>query len=300
MTVPNWKSGLQEIADGVFAYINAQPRAAICNSGIIIGGDGVMVIDGLMVGSMVRPYLEQIRKVTSKPIRYVVNTHHHIDHSFGNQFYLPAEVLGHRACRKVMLAKGVDQEDLGRRFPMYKEDWLKVRLTPPSVTYEDKMVVHLGDRVVELLHPGAAHTYGDTLIYMPKEKVLFTGDVAFQYLTPLAADGHISHWIRVEESIINNLDAITIVPGHGPVADKTPLVQTLGYLKLLRRTSRLHFRRGASAEDAARAMRLGEYADWEEPERVLRNMERAFQEFRGELPKPSTTRFEKSLQVAHC
>ena len=298
MAVPNWKSGLQEIADGVFAYINAQPRAAICNSGIIIGDDGVMVIDGLMVGSMVRPYLEQIRKVTSKPIRYVVNTHHHIDHSFGNQFYLPAEVLGHRVCREIMLAKGVDQEDLGKRFSMYKEDWPKVRLTPPSVTYEDKMVVHLGGRVVELLHPGAAHTYGDTLIYMPKEKVLFTGDIAFQYLTPLAADGHISHWIRVEESIIKYLDATTIVPGHGPVGDKTALVLTLGYLKLLKRTSRLHFRRGASVDDAARAMRLGEYADWEEPERVLRNMARAFQEFRGELPKPLRTRFDKGLHVA--
>ena len=151
-----------------------------------------MVIDAMMVASMVRPYMEEIRHVTDKPIRYVVNTHHHVDHSFGNQFYLPTEVVSHRGCREALIDRGADVEMLSQRWPQYREDWVKTRLTPASITYDDKMVVHLGDRVIELLHPGPAHTYGDTLVYLPQEKVLFTGDVAFHYLTPLAADGHLT------------------------------------------------------------------------------------------------------------
>ncbi len=286
MAVPTWKSGLQEIANGVFAYIHGRARWDICNSGFIVGDDGVMVIDAMMVRSMVRPYLEALRKVTTKPIRYVVNTHHHVDHCFGNQFYLPVEIVSHSGCREAMLAKGVNVAALQQQWPQYTEDWPKVRLTPPTITYQDRMVVHLGDRAIELLHPGAAHTYGDTLAYLPQEKVLFTGDVAFHYLTPLAADGHVSRWMRAVNGLIKHMDVTTVVPGHGPVGDKTSLIKTLGYLRLLKRTSRSHFRRGASIEDAARAVRLGEYAEWEGPERILRNLGRMYQELRGELPQP--------------
>ena len=154
MPIPSWKSGLQEIAANVFAYIHSGVGWDICNSGFIVGDDGVMVIDAMMVASMVDPYLEEIRRVTDKPIRYVINTHHHVDHSFGNQFYLPAEVVSHQGCREAMLTRGADVNMLNERWPQYREDWAKTRLTPATVTYQDKMVIHLGDRVIELLHPG--------------------------------------------------------------------------------------------------------------------------------------------------
>ncbi|MFQ5874275.1 MAG: MBL fold metallo-hydrolase [Dehalococcoidia bacterium] len=285
MAVPAWKSGLQEIAQGVFAYIHGRAAWDICNSGFIVGDDGVMVVDAMMVASMVRPYLEQLRKITNKPIRYVVNTHHHVDHSFGNQFYLPAEIVSHHGCREAMMARGADVDLLSRRWPQYKKDWPKVRLTPATVTYEEKMIVHLGDRVVELLHPGPAHTYGDTLVYLPQEKVLFTGDIAFHYLTPLAADGHVSRWIQVANGIIKHMDVTTLVPGHGPVSGKDVLRKTLGYLRLVKRTSRHHFKQGESVEEASRAMHLGEYDQWAEPERVILNVQRMYQELQGELPR---------------
>ncbi len=287
MSIPSWKSGLQEIAPDVFAYIHSGVGWDICNSGFIVSDDGVMVIDAMMVASMVRPYLEEIRKVTDQPIRYVVNTHHHVDHSFGNQFYLPTEVVSHRACREAMIGRGADVEMLSQRWPQYREDWAQTQLTPASITYEDKMIVHLGDRVIELLHPGPAHTYGDTLVYLPQEKVLFTGDVAFHYLTPLARDGHLSNWIRVANGILKHLDVTVLMPGHGPVSGKEVVSKTLSYLRLVKRASKLHFERGASVEEASRAIRLGEYADWVEPERVMLNVQRLYQEFRGELPRPS-------------
>ena len=291
MPIPSWKSGLQEIAENVFAYVHSGVGWDICNSGFIVEEDGVMVIDAMMVASLVDPYIKEIRKVTDKPIRYVVNTHHHVDHSFGNQFYLPAEVVSHRGCREAMLTRGADINMLSERWPQYREDWLKTQLTPATVTYEDKMIVHMGDRVIELLHPGPAHTYGDTMVYLPQEKVLFSGDVAFHYLTPLARDGHVSNWIKITNGILNHLDVTTLMPGHGPVSDKEAVGKTLKYLRLVKRTSRLHFDRGSSAEETCRAIRLGEYADWVEPERILINVNRLFQEFRGELPKARAMRF---------
>jgi len=288
MPIPSWKSGLQEIAPNVFAHIHSGVGWDICNSGFIVGDDGVLVIDAMMVASQVRPYLEEIRKVTDKPIRYLVNTHHHVDHSFGNQFYLPTDVVSHRGCRESMITAGADVESLSQRYPQYRDDWVQSRLTPASITYEDKMIVHLGDRVIELLHPGPAHTYGDTLVYLPREKVLFTGDVAFQYLTPLARDGHVSNWIKVTNGILKDVNATTLVMGHGPVSGKEAVSWTLKYLRLVKRVSKSHFDQGASVEDASRAVRLGEYADWVDPERVMVNVQRLYQEFRGELPTPRT------------
>mgnify|MGYP001167562644 FL=1 len=285
MPIPSWKSGLQEIADNVFAYVHNGVGWDICNSGFIVGDDSVMVIDAMMVASMVDPYLEEIRKVTDKPIRHVVNTHHHVDHSFGNQFYLPAEVVSHQGCREAMLARGADVNMLNEQFPQYREDWAKTQLNPATITYQDKMNVHLGGRVVELLHPGPAHTYGDTMVYLPQDKVLFSGDVAFHYLTPLARDGHVSNWIKVADGIFKHLDVTTLMPGHGPVSDKEVFSKTLRYLRLIRRASQLHFNRGSSVEETSRAIRLGEFADWVEPERIIINVNRLFQEFRGELPK---------------
>jgi len=221
----------------------------------------------------------------------VVNTHHHVDHSFGNQFYLPAEIVSHRGCRESLITRGADVGMLSERYPQYKEDWAEARLTPASITYEDKMIVHLGGKVVELLHPGPAHTYGDTLVYLPEDKVLFTGDVAFHYLTPLARDGHVSNWIKVANGILNHLDATTLIPGHGPVSGKEVVSATLKYLRLVKRKSRSHFQRGASVEDTSRAIPLGEYADWVEPERVMVNVQRLYQEFRGELPKARAMSF---------
>ena len=285
MPIPSWKSGLQEVAPNVFAYIHSGVGWDICNSGFIVGDDAVLVIDAMMVASQVRLYMEEIRKVTDKPIRYVVNTHHHVDHSFGNQFYLPAEIVSHRGCREALITRGADVGMLSERYPHYRDDWAEARLTPASITYEDKMIVHLGGKVIELLHPGPAHTYGDTLVYLPEDKVLFTGDVAFHYLTPLARDGHISNWIKVANGILNHLDATTLIPGHGPVSGKEVVSATLKYLRLVKRTSRSHFQWGASVEDTSRAVLLGEYADWVEPERVMVNVQRLYQEFRGELPK---------------
>ena len=113
------------------------------------------------------------------------------------------------------------------------------------------MTVHLGNRSVELIHPGPAHTFGDTLVYLPEEKIIFTGDVAFQYLVPLAADGHVSNWIKVTKHLRNDMDIETMVTGHGPVAKKEAIGWTHRYFKALKKHCKEYFRLGKSPDDAA-------------------------------------------------
>ena len=109
MSKYNYKTGLQEIGDGVFAYIREGIGWDICNSGLIVGEEECLVVDAMMVGSMVRSFMEDVRRVTDKPVRYVVDTHHHADHAFGNQF-LPAP----RQCRQPRRMSGI-ADPPGRR-----------------------------------------------------------------------------------------------------------------------------------------------------------------------------------------
>ena len=107
MTTHDYKTGLQEIGDGVYAYIREGIGWDICNSGLIVGDEECLVVDAMMVGGMVRTFLEDVRKVTDKPVRYVVDTHHHADHAFGNQFYRPvANILGPRGLPRLPYASG--------------------------------------------------------------------------------------------------------------------------------------------------------------------------------------------------
>lgn len=282
MATYDYRTGLQEIGDGVFAYIREGIGWDICNSGLIVGDEECLVVDAMMVGSMVETFMVDVRKVTVKPVRYVVDTHHHADHAFGNQFYRPgANIVGHDGCRDSLIRRGADPDVLIDRWPQYEDDWRKLALTPPTVTYSDRMTVHLGGRSVDLIHPGPAHTFGDTLVYLPDEKILFTGDVAFQYLVPLAADGHVSKWIKATRRLRNHMDIETLVTGHGPVAKKDAIGWTHRYFRSLKKHCKRYFRMGKGPDDAAASFTLGELEGWEEPERNYINARRMFIEFRG-------------------
>ncbi len=112
-------------------------RLARVQLGFIETDAGVMVIDAMMVSSMVQAYVKALRNVSDKQIRYLVNTHHHLDHCFGNQFYAPAEIVSHRGCRNSMLARGIDVSALQGQWPQDADDWPEIRLTPATLTYED-------------------------------------------------------------------------------------------------------------------------------------------------------------------
>jgi len=119
-------------------------------------------------------------------------------------------------------------------------------------------------------------------VLLPEERLLFAGDVAFHYVTPLAFEGHIGRWLEVCDRV-DGLDVETIVPGHGPVGGKADLREMRGYLHYIRQQARAVFDAGRSEKEAAAAIDLGDYASWAEPERLPLNVGRLYQEFRGEI-----------------
>jgi glyoxylase-like metal-dependent hydrolase (beta-lactamase superfamily II) len=170
---------------------------------------------------------------------------------------------------------------LQRMFEMVAED--KDRYIPlPTVTYDDKLSLRYGDTEVQLLYYGPAHTFGDTLVYFPQSKVLFAGDVAFFYSTPLAAGGKIGSWLNVIHRI-KDLDVDLIVPGHGPTGGARELEDEREYFEFAMDQARSYFERGIPPERAVEEIDLGPYAGWPESERMVANLAVAYRELRGEI-----------------
>ena len=291
MVPTRWKSGMIEVGPRVFAYVQASGidpagDTGVSNSGLILGREGNVLVDALMVPSMTRRLVAAIKKTTRKPIATLINTHHHLDHTGGNRFFPGATRIASEKCREA-LAPGFPPLPLLRRFmPRFAREFPLLQVVLPTVTFKDHLVIHDGDREIQLWHPGfAAHTVGDAVAYLPRERVLFAGDIAFHYVTPLAFQGHVGNWIKAATRLLA-YDAEVIVPGHGPVGTKTELTAMRDYLVAVRREARKRFDAGMRAEDAAGDIKLGVYASWSDAERILPNVMRCYQEFRNELDQP--------------
>jgi cyclase len=286
-----WKNGMVEVGPEIFAWIQASGidpagDTGISNSGLIVGRDSAVAVDALMVPSMTRRLVGAIRSVTRKPVARLINTHHHLDHTGGNPFFRRATIISTEKAREA-LAAGFPPLPLLRRFmPRFAAEFPKMTVVLPTVTFEDRMVVHDGDRRIELWHPGTpAHTVGDSVVFLPKEKILFAGDLAFHYVTPLAFQGHVGHWIAALDRLLE-FDADVIVPGHGAIGTKREVTFVRDYLTLVRREAKIRFDAGMPPEHAARDIRIGAFASWSDAERILPNVMRCYQEFRDETDQP--------------
>jgi cyclase len=280
-----WPTHTEEVAAGVFAYVQATGGRCIANAGLIAGRDDACAVDALFVPSMTRAFLGEVARLTAAPLRHLIDTHHHVDHTLGNALF-PAEtrIVAHARADAEMRRAGVPVEVLRRFVPEFADelDGLSMRL--PDATFDDDALeMTAGGRRLRLLHFGTGHTRGDVLVLLPEERVLFAGDVAFFYVHPLAHEGHIGNWLKVGQRILDEVDADTIVPGHGPVGTKDDVRRMLGLLALMRDHARAAYDAGAPVEEAIRTCDLGEYAEWGEADRVVPNMHRLYAEMRGEL-----------------
>lgn len=223
---------LEELAPGIFARVGVNPLQP--NSGIIVGGQGVLVVDSGYSAAAGRELLADVRRLTPLPVTAVVNSHHHFDHAWGNEVFEGARLIGHGNAQRAMLGDtseyqarmvayaptssrwyGVAADDLARQLA-------GTRITPPDTTFDHQMRVDLPGRRVELLHFGAGHTTGDTLVYLPNERILFGGDLICNHVLPNAMDGDPLHWPAVLARAAR-LDLRAVVPGHGQVGDRSIL-----------------------------------------------------------------------------
>jgi cyclase len=280
-----WKTGMREVAEQVFAYVQATGETGISNAGLIVGAEGATAVDALMVPSMTRRLVAAIRKTTRKKLGALVNTHHHLDHTGGNRAFRGATIIATEKCRAA-LASGFPPVPILQQFmPAFAREFPLLTLQLPTVTFDRALVLHDGDREIHLWHPGTlAHTAGDATVFLPKERVLFTGDLAFHSVTPLAFQGHVGRWIEAADRVLA-VEADVIVPGHGPIGTQADVRLMRDYLALVHRESRRRFEAGMPAEAAARDIKLGVYASWREPERILPNVMRCYQEFRDETDR---------------
>ena len=256
-----WPTGMVEVGARVFAYVQATGETGISNAGLIVGQESAVAVDALMVPSMTRRLVAAIKKTTKKPVAQLINTHHHVDHTGGNRAFRPAAIIATEKCRAEM-EPGFPPTPLLQRFmPAFASEFPRLRLALPTVTFEERMILRDGVHDIHLWHPGAAaHTVGDATVFLPKERVLFAGDLAFHYVTPLAFQGHVGNWIKAADRLLA-LDADVIVPGHGPIGAKADLKAMRDYLALVRRESKKRFRRRRARgdrrpRDQARPLRL--------------------------------------------
>jgi cyclase len=270
-------ANLTEIAPGIYAYVQLDGSWCLSNAGVIVNGNDAVVVDTAATEQRARRLKDAIAAVTPVAPQTVVNTHFHGDHSFGNFVFQPeAAIAAHESARSEAVVAG-----LGMRELWPDVDWGDVRLALPTVTYQDKMTLHVGDLRVELLHPGPAHTTTDTVVWIPDHSVLFAGDIVLSGATPFCLMGSVSGSLRTVEWL-RTFGASTVVPGHGPVGGPELFDHNESYLRWVQQLAQDGVRRGVPPLTAAREAGLGEFADLLDSERLVGNLHRAYAEQRGE------------------
>ncbi|MBB5120677.1 beta-lactamase [Streptomyces eurocidicus] len=263
------------LAPGVRAFIQPDGGWCLNNAGIVTGGGRTALIDTAATERRARLLRDAALAEGAAAPTAVVNTHHHGDHTYGNFVFPEATVLGHAACRSETLAAGLQLHAI---WP--DVEYGGVTVAPPTVTYTEEMTLHLGDTEVRLIHPGPAHTVGDTIAWLPEQGVVFTGDLVFNGGTPFLLMGSLSGSLRSLE-ILRGLDATTVVPGHGRVTDPGVYDTLERYFRWVEELARDGRAAGRTPLEVARATDLGEFAALREGERLVANIHRAYAELDG-------------------
>lgn len=225
------------------------------NVGFVVGEDGVLLIDD-QFADIAQAILDQIASVTPKPVKYLVNTHHHGDHTGGNALFAKMSlIVAHHDVRKYMLEAAASDPKIDVQ-----------EVPAPSLTYSKEVRIHLGSKAIRLLHIARGHTSGDTIVYVPEDKVVHVGDLCFNGLHPyidVAHGGSTKEWVETLEGILSTLPAgVRVIPGHGKLTDLDGLRRFKGYLESLRREVGEAIRAGKSRAEAMESVTLAGYADY--------------------------------------
>jgi cyclase len=269
---------IQQVSEGIYAYLQPDGSWWLNNTGFLVSDAGVISVDVTSIERRTRAYLDAIGTVTSLPVRTLVNTHHHGDHTHGNYLVSGATIVGHERCREAILATAMPPPP-----GIWTEvDWGNLEPAPPFLTYKEAVTLWSGGLRCDVRYVGTpAHTTNDSIIHIPERSVVFTGDLLFNGGTPFALQGSVSGWIEVLRTVLRPLGAQTLIPGHGPVCGPELIDDTLAYLRFVQDTAREGKAAGLSPLEAALATDLGDFADLLDPERIAGNLHRAYLELDG-------------------
>ncbi len=285
--------GLHELGDGLYAYLQPDGGWGWSNAGLITADGTSLLVDTLFDLTLTKDMLETLKPITDQnPIGQAFNTHGNGDHWYGNEL-LPDNIpiVATAGAVEVMRASppaGVhtlfNEVDLGPEFEAFAKtrmrgfDFASVTERLPTTTFQNQHSLAVGDRTVTLLELGPAHTIGDAIAHVPDADVVFTGDLLFIEGTPLMWAGPVSNWIRACDRILE-LNARTIVPGHGPVTDASGVRDVQRYLSYVRDEAKARFDAGMDEDDAADDIDLSDFRDWGDAERIAANVANLYREF---------------------
>jgi cyclase len=283
-----------KITEGVYYATATGSLVTGSNNVAIIGSRDVLVVDTGTTPAAARAFIDDLKLVTTKPVRYVVNTHFHYDHTDGNQVYAgKADIIAHDYVKQAMQTLDVLHrepyqtsqlvnvprriDDLKRQLAGAKdaaarqmiqqqltvaqqgfEQLKEIKPTAPNVTYSTKKVLDLGGREVQLLFLGRGHTNGDTVVFLPKEKIVATGDLMESQIAYMG-DAQFAEWVTTLDAL-NTLDFDTDLPGHGmPFKGKELITAFQGYLRDLMKQGADLRKQGVTADAAAQRVDLTAY-----------------------------------------
>jgi glyoxylase-like metal-dependent hydrolase (beta-lactamase superfamily II) len=259
--VPDFQ--LQKIGNGVWAAIVNDQGLAGGNAGFVIGDDGVVVIDTFQDPQPARVLLSEIRKLTPLPIRFVVNTHYHLDHVNGNDVFAAAgaTIVAHRNVRAWIRTENVKMLDP----PVTPAKKARVQsLTLPAVVYDTHIELYLGSRRINVrYYPG--HTGGDSVVSVPDAHVVFCGDMLWKEHIPNLIDATTKAWVESLDAMQKDYGPSTWVPGHGGVANAQDVLTFRKYLADLRAGVRREQAAGKSGDALVQALLPGlksSYGTW--------------------------------------
>ncbi|MBI5454820.1 MAG: MBL fold metallo-hydrolase [Deltaproteobacteria bacterium] len=247
------------LADGVYAFIGENGST---NSGFVVTEEGVVVIDSQGPRELALTLRSKIRAVTDKPVIYVINTHYHGDHTFGNQYFTEnlIAIVSHEATRELLIERDAGHREMFLKF-FGPESLLDFKLTLPQVTFTERLTLRAGEKTLELVSVPKAHTEGDIYVYMPEEKILFAGDLLYKGRLPFMNDGDSLGAVKAVDELLT-YGAARIVPGHGGLSDRDDAAAYKGYLTDLRAEVKRLKESGKTLEEVKGEIRLPKYSLW--------------------------------------
>jgi glyoxylase-like metal-dependent hydrolase (beta-lactamase superfamily II) len=310
MSQHSYTKGLHDLGRGHFAYLVPDGSWGWSNAGLIEDSGQTMLVDTLFDLKMTADMLKAMRSAVpaSSQIGALINTHANGDHTFGNQLVEGARIIASQACAEDMKLRPPEelarwgrewptmgiagqfwQEVIGSRF-----DFEGIHLTLPTETFTGQMNLRVGNKEVQLIEVGPAHTRGDVLVYVPEDRILYTGDMLFNGGHPAIWAGPVSNWIKACDLMLS-WDLEAVVPGHGPMTDKAGIREFRDYLIYIFEQSRICHANGMTFEQAADHMSMDRWAHLAEDERMYVNVFACYRELGGmQGPKPN---FEQMYQL---
>ena len=309
--IPHYQQGLYELKNGIYAWMVPNGSWGESNNGLITGEGESLLIDTQWDVRCTQTMLDAMRLwLDASPLKIVVNTHADGDHWWGNQLVSGAEIITSQASydemthikpqSMILLGKQlgpllslIGVKKVGHWFqnmiaPYHFEE---VTLALPTRTFEGSLTLTIAGREVHLIEVGPAHTQGDFVVYLPKEKILFASDILFAGVTPVMWAGPVENWLAALDQILD-MKVDTIVPGHGPITDKKGVKAVKDYWAFVQTEVRKRFDAGMQAEQAATDIALSKdfveqpFAGWNSPERLMTNTHTIYRQLQGRTDMP--------------